>query len=732
MTQEDTSTDYLILSETYPHYSSEVINRQIDLEELMSAEGLLRYTRSVDNARDKGRESATGYGRKLVTHYVEFLRDKILDEFTDSIWSGRPGYNNHAFKKIEGLDRDVVALLTLQGLFNTITTESTLQYVAKEIGSLLEGQAMCEHFKKHSPQAYRLAEQRAAENTTHKRQYAAMSAMLSHTADGAYGNEPDSALAWKPWGDLGRSDLGTKLLLIIRDWLRIIHIVRKDFLHGRGSGQYYVEPTAELREWIKEYIVKTGVLRTMHLPCVIPLRHYTGPFDGSYHTTRLLPHSLVKTFNRKHKERLEKQVSKMTAVYDAVNAAQDTAWRINKRVLAVATALWESGSTVAGLPNQEEEPLPRCPNCNRVISNKSERHDCFLDKDVLRSWKFDAKEVHKWNSALYSKRLLVHNIFWMARLFVGDDALYFPYQIDFRGRFYTLPQNLTPQGCDLAKGLLEFAKGKPIETQEAEDWLAIHLANTGGKDKLSFEERIAWVRRNWALFEQIADNPLDDTSWAAEMKEPFSFLAACYEWVDYKRTGKGYSSHIPIAQDGTCSGLQHFSAMLRDTEGAAATNLLPFDTPQDIYRLVAKRTIKVLEEIPTDDPHYHAAQRWLSSGLINRSLAKGPVMTLPYGASTQGTQNKIIEYVEMERRKQPNAFPWSSAELRVACRYLGRVMRSVIEETVASQLPKQWYGCKTSPTLPVRPINPLCGRLLQGCQLFKSISSRKPSGRKSC
>src|SRR3546814_17064020 len=48
-------------------------------------------------------------------------------------------------------------------------------------------------------------------------------------------------------------------------------------------------------------------------------------------------------------------------------------------------------------------------------------------------------------------------------------------------------------------------------------------------------------------------------------------------------------SRIPVALDGSCSGLQHFSAMLRDEEGGAAVNLLPAERPQDVYKGVVVR-----------------------------------------------------------------------------------------------------------------------------------------------
>lgn len=689
---EPDSELYLALHERHPEYSPEVIKRQIELEELMRAEGALRYQRMLEKTRESGSESTTPHGRTLLEHFTRSLSSHIASVFEETLENGRPGFNNSSLKKIEGLGYDTIAFLALKGVLNTVIQRPTLPHVAAEISTLLEDEAKCNHFEKHAPEAYRFAMKRASESTTYARKHAALSAMMTHTANGDYGNDPDEALKWKSWGASIRQQIGVKLVFLIRDWLRFIRVEKRSLgktgKRGRQTtwSRYCVEPEPELLTWIDEHVARTGALRPLLLPSVIPPRDYTTPFNGAYHTKRLPLHPLVKTRHRKHKDLLRSHIDAMRSVYDAVNTAQATGWRVNGRVLAIAKALWEKGVVMPGLPRQEQEPMPRCSRCGREVTEdgREQRHPCFEEKEALTQWKKVAHETHRRNSALFSKRLQVHNIFWTANLLATDPAFYFPCQLDFRGRLYTIPQGLTPQGCDLAKGLLEFATGKPIETQEAEDWLAIHAANTWGKDKVSFGERIAWTHENAPLFERIAKDPIEHINDWKDAGDPFSFLAACLDWTNYQRVGRGYISRLPIAQDGTCSGLQHFSAMLRDPEGAKATNLLPSDAPQDIYRVVAERTVEKLEAVEVTSPHYHTARRWLCSNLIDRSLAKGPVMTLPYGATASGMLEQIIACVEEKRERTSQAFSWSPEELPQACRYLTLVVRSTIEEVVTA------------------------------------------------
>ena len=56
-------------------------------------------------------------------------------------------------------------------------------------------------------------------------------------------------------------------------------------------------------------------------------------------------------------------------------------------------------------------------------------------------------------------------------------------KMDFRGRLYPIPVLLQPQGSDLAKGLLRFARGKPADEKSIK-CLEIHGANMYGYKKL--------------------------------------------------------------------------------------------------------------------------------------------------------------------------------------------------------------------------------------------------------
>src|SRR3546814_19051528 len=85
-----------------------------------------------------------------------------------------------------------------------------------------------------------------------------------------------------------------------------------------------------------------------------------------------------------------------------------------------------------------------------------------------------------------------------------------------------------------------------------------------------------------------------------------------------------FVSHIPIAADGSCSGLQHYAAITRSSKEAHHVNLVPRDTVGDIYRLVSEAALPTLQASASNGAEQ--AQRILELG-FRRTDVKRTVMT---------------------------------------------------------------------------------------------------------
>jgi DNA-directed RNA polymerase len=121
--------------------------------------------------------------------------------------------------------------------------------------------------------------------------------------------------------------------------------------------------------------------------------------------------------------------------------------------------------------------------------------------------------------------------------------------------------------------------------------------------------------------------------------------------------GWGTVSNLPVALDGSCNGLQHYSAALRDPVGGAAVNLMPSEKPQDIYGVVAQRVVEHITALKdTSGPEGEHARAWLEFG-VDRKITKRPVMTLPYGC-TLFTVREFVEQAAREKLEggKPNPF----------------------------------------------------------------------------
>jgi len=471
-------------------------------------------------------------------------------------------------------------------------------------------------------------------------------------------------------------------------------------IESQGHRTKYVRPTEAVHRWLEQQHARCELLEPICLPMIIPPRRWSSPFKGGY-VTKIPGTRLVKQANGAYHDQLRDQV--MPAVYDAVNAIQETAWKINTPVLAVMREIWDGGGVLGDLPARQPYPIPPRPA------------DYADNEEAANRWKREASDIHDLNAKNVSKRLAISQRLWVAQKFATEDAIYFPHSLDFRGRVYPLATGGPhPQGDDVAKALLTFAKGEPI-THAGAHWLAVHLAGLFGIDKVPFNERVDWVISHEHLILDSADDPLDGQRFWATADSPFMALAACIEWAGYVREGEGFISHLPVSLDGSNSGLQHFSALLRDPIGAKAVNLTPSERPQDIYTDVANAV-----QAKVNDSYDPAATAW-KGNKVSRKITKRPVMTFTYSATKYGYCDQILQTLaEIDAAGTKHL----DADNYVAARYMASEIWDTVQETVvAASTAMDWLrsvaSIMTKAGLPLRWTTPT------GLPILQSYFSRK-------
>ncbi|WP_142850907.1 DNA-directed RNA polymerase [Telmatospirillum sp. J64-1] len=624
-------------------YENPLMDTQICLEEEMMIAGREAFYRLIDEAKARGEESSTGYGQWLLKCLV-LPMSQAIESFVGRASTGKAGKHHSSVKYMKLLDPEVISYLTLKTVLDSITKQETRQRAAIRIATAIEDEVWFQKFRAKENEKFKITEKKIA-GSSRERSKVIMRLMANR-----------AGIAHDNWPQKDKLHLGQKLLDILRSSTGLIDYTRHTI--GPRNTVYYVVASEQTMAQIANVNERMEIL-TPHLwPTVVPPKRWTTPFNGGYWSglVRRLP--LVKTGNSNYLEEL--QHLPMDEVYRAINTMQETPWRINRRLLAVLREAWDRGLQIGKLPPQEAIPEPAKPLCllregalltqwrkeknTQAVEAWMQRHGT-----EFKAWKKEAALVHQINTKLKSKRIQVRKTIEMAEKFAVYERIYFPHQMDFRGRAYAVPMFLNPQGPDYAKALLTFADGKPIKDAAAAGWLAIHGANLFGFDKACLEDRIGWVDENEDAILTSALDPLGvGLDFWTKADKPWQFLAFCMEWQAFQEHGWGYVSSLPIALDGSCNGLQHYSAALRDPVGGAAVNLLPSELPQDIYARVAEVVVDELRlNHPRTGTESDMAQKWLAFG-VDRKITKRSVMTLPYG-STQFSCREFIEEAIREK-----------------------------------------------------------------------------------
>jgi len=629
------------LIESMPTYRDELAH-----EKEMAELGKNRTNKRLTSHVQREEESVTSYGKVMVANTIRPLAMAIGEwlEETSKKTIGKPPI---AFMKLAEVEPEVLALITGKHIINTITQYKPLTATCISLGGKIETEISLRNFKSLNPELYETVKadlDKRSFNYTYKRRKLRESA------------KRDEVMKWEEWTTPVKLHVGIRLVELMIYATGLIEIGTETVKHKKAK---IIKQTEKTREWIKNRNGFNELLNPEYLPTVMPPKAWSTVTGGGYWTKELPELDLVKQKNKLFKKELEN--FDMPEVYSAVNTMQNTPYKINTFILHVMQEAWDKGLAVGGMP----------PNVNYDIPNKP--HDIETNSASRKEWKKKAVMVHTENARMFSKRLLYAKIMWLADKFKDYATLYFPLQLDFRGRAYCVPAFLNYQSITGAKALLSFAHGKEITKENKGDyWLAIHGANMFGEDKISLQERVEWVNKNEDWILKCAEDPMNNRKWE-DASNAYQFLAFCDEWSKFKKEGYGFMSHIPVSVDGSCNGLQVYSLMLRDSKAGKLVNLLPTDKPQDIYQLVADAVIEKLKVDAAENKPY--AQLWLDYG-IKRSTTKRSIMTICYGSTRYSCTDFVIEDLTKRKDKGEN-HPFTDDLFRPASYLAGVIWESI-------------------------------------------------------
>ena len=353
----------------------------------------------------------------------------------------------------------------------------------------------------------------------------------------------------------------------------------------------------------------------------------------------------------------------------ALNVLQSTQWAVDPKMVEIAE------NTIKNFVSTE------------ILSNLDIRYNEEFDRYYVdfngSKPKVTFSQVSSWlNTFAFITRLgdrYPDMNFWHA------------WQFDWRGRMITASTMLSPQNDDFSRGLITFANPKKL-TASGRKWIGRVIASMykdqpipksfNAADTEALEELLSKLKpKTYEYFDEvssnelfnkmlrvIADNPEENfSSWGEgdvfrSKATGFQRLALTREFVSILDQGEDAESSLPINLDASSSIYQHASALMLDADMASKVNVLPNQTggPSDVYQEVVDDLAKEWAENPfakMQFPHKTESDKKetieveglsdetskkLLSKILVRSMAKGPVMTIGYGASVGAMVNSLL------------------------------------------------------------------------------------------
>ena len=583
-------------------------------ETQMLIDGAARYHRRIDQARSRGSASNQS---KAASNLVGFLTHTASESLSEEILSTGAAKNHSASPKILEVGVRICCAVGAKVLVDKVAfghNRQTLSSVLSTVGNAIHEQAWMSRFES-------------------LRGPLLLEAIRTRNLDKLYGESKLKILIkhelgddWEDWTRSTKIQVGAKVVSHLL-WATNFFEVFKT-REGRRTKQF-VAPTEELLTQMRDQDIRLGLLTPMLLPTTSAPQDWTSPTEGGYST---IHRTLVKGLKGSQLRNLDEV--DMPEVYDAVNRLQKVAYTVNSGVLTVAEHFWREDLPIAGMPRQEKLPQPAFPP-DQVGLKWPQLTD--EQKDQRQKWKAEVSELHSTDRSNVGKIISTRVALETAARFECE-TIYFPQELDFRGRVYCSPiWNF--QADKLSKALIMFDHGEPI-TEEGAPWYMIHGANTWGIDKVSLEERIEWVFDNEDKIVECSEDPINNLWWT-DADSPWEFLAWCLEAGEWIEGGRdpGFISHIPVHMDQTCSALQHWSAALRDSDGARRVNLTP-GPRSDVYLEVLEQVKQQLLEEDSED------SRWfIHSPYFSRTLVKTPMMARTYAGTKRGVEGHVLRHM---------------------------------------------------------------------------------------
>ena len=573
------------------------IEDQEEFERKQISGGLHRLHSNTKKLEEKTYASATVYGSACMSSILPDLIAFI--ESKKKKYKVIAGKNTVVFHKhILPNDSSIQAMLACKVVFDHVFSPASKKHnlttIARAVGAALEGEAQMEYYEKQAPALLATLKKNywhQARGTEYKRKCIQT---LMHK---------QNVTPWIGWDSTSKIKVGVffiDCLCEVSGWFE------RDLIYKGHKKLSVIVPSETLIKHHDEIMRMAELFSPLAKPMLIPPRNWHPLQDGGYYLNDLTRcHQMVR--------RSDSQLIQGEIPYEFINKVQKVSYKLNPFVVKVAKELEERGISVGKFRPVMQHQIPSKPPEE-------------ASEEVWRSWKTSAKIAHELQKAEVRKSCRTRMTMDVVREFENKDY-FIPWSFDYRGRAYPIPNLLTPQDTDFGKSLILFSEGAKI-TKKGMEWIKFQLATTYGLDKATMQERLEWVDKgeNRELVHRVWSDPIGNIADWENADEPWLFLAACNEWYELYYEHR-FHTHLPVAVDATCSGLQILAGLSKDASTARMVNVIGSEKPQDAYAVIASHS---MDAIPDRlKPHW------------DRKVTKRCVMTIPYNAKPFSNRSYI-------------------------------------------------------------------------------------------
>ena len=584
------------------------IERQVKLESESVQLGLKKLYKQTKKLEDQNYASASVYGNSIIDDVMPHLV-KHLEDTQHRMKAGKNGVMYAEIATfLDHLSKEESSLIALKvfidHVFSSKATNRTVTAVCAGIGMAIEHECQMRYYKNEFPGLF----QSIVKHHWHSSMGTQQKLVTTRTLI----NRAEDTTPWSKWPNNTCIKIGSWYADAIcskTGWFKTKSVYKKPSIF---------EPSEAFSAYQEE------IFKLAELFCPIKLPMLTEPNNwglegemGGYYTNQL-----TRNYQYIRKVRRGTPLKRGKTPVEFLNRIQKTSYRVNRFMADVAETLWERGIEVGKFKPIRSAPV--VPKPHDIEDNAEAR------KDYCRRRAKVENEHRDYLKRTVRTRITLETL----RMFRDEEKFYVPWSFCYRGRVYPIPAFLTPQCTDFGKSLIQFYEGAFI-TPEAEDWLAFQVATTYGLDKAPMHERMQWVKDNRSLIHAIAQDPIGNLPQWEVADEPWQFLAACEEYnaciIDCSR----HFTHLPVAVDATCSGIQILAGLARDKSAAKLVNVTPSDCVQDAYAVIAEASKPLIpDEIK---PHW------------DRKCVKRVVMTIPYNAKAHSNRDYIRKALREEK-----------------------------------------------------------------------------------